>query len=68
VDPRLLAQIAYEFTDLPTGTIGWNPRRYVVTARDCWGVVGPGPRSQNSWVTERGLPARPIRQLWEAPV
>ena len=29
---------------------------------------GPGPHSQDSWVTEQGLPARPIRQLWEAPV
>ena len=29
---------------------------------------GPGPHSQDSWVTEQGSPARPIRQLWEAPV
>src|SRR3954470_13894539 len=28
----------------------------------------PGPHSQDSWVTEQGPPARPIRQLWEAPV
>ncbi len=32
------------------------------------GGCGPGPHSQDSWVTEWGLPARPIRQLWEAPV
>ena len=42
-------------------------RRYEVTARALSGC-GPGPRSQDSWVTEQGLPARPIRQLWEAPV
>src|SRR4051812_8520810 len=29
---------------------------------------GPGPRSQHSWVAGQGLPARPIRHLWEAPV
>ena len=29
---------------------------------------GPGPHSQDSWVTEQGPPARRIRQLWEAPV
>src|SRR5665809_29123 len=29
---------------------------------------GPGPHSQDSWVAEQGPPARPIRQLWEAPV
>src|SRR5665809_115715 len=29
---------------------------------------GPGPHAQDSWVTEQGLPARPIRHLWEAPV
>src|SRR3954453_6641104 len=28
----------------------------------------PGPHSQDSWVTGQGPPARPIRQLWEAPV
>src|SRR3954453_21776483 len=28
----------------------------------------PGPHSQDSWVTEQGPPARPIRHLWEAPV
>src|SRR4051812_11770198 len=32
-----------------------------------WGCR-PGPHSQDSWVTEQGPPARPIRQLWEAPV
>src|SRR5450756_2198445 len=55
-------QVSTPRSAAPSATL--RARRYVVTARDCWGVVGPGPRSQNSWVTERGLPARPIRQLW----
>src|SRR3954454_12537580 len=31
-------------------------------------VAGRGLTHKHSWVTEQGLPARPIRQLWEAPV
>jgi transposase len=31
-------------------------------------VAGRGLTHTCSWVTEQGLPARPIRQLWEAPV
>ena len=31
-------------------------------------VAGRGFTHRDSWVTEQGLPARPIRQLWEAPV
>lgn len=29
---------------------------------------GPGAHSQDSWVAERGPPARAIRHFWEAPV
>ena len=31
-------------------------------------VAGRGLAHTCSWVSEQGLPARPIRQLWEAPV
>src|SRR3954471_24791588 len=31
-------------------------------------VAGRGLTHKHSWVTEQGPPARPIRQLWEAPV
>ncbi len=31
-------------------------------------VAGRGLAHRDSWVTEQGPPARPIRQLWEAPV
>src|SRR6476661_4556688 len=44
-----------------------SARRYGVTAR--LGVVaGRGLTHTCSWVTGQGPPARPIRQLWEAPV
>src|SRR5680860_1481741 len=38
------------------------------SGRDLVWACGPGPHAQDSWVTEQELPARPIRQLWEAPV
>jgi len=47
VDPRLLAQIAYEFTDLPTGTIGWSPRV---------GGVGATVVNLDTWVWVAGAP------------
>jgi hypothetical protein len=31
-------------------------------------VAGRGLTHRDSWVTEQGLPARPIQQLWQAPV
>ena len=31
-------------------------------------VAGRGLTHTDSWVTEQGLPARPIRHVWEAPV
>ena len=39
-----------------------------VTARVGWVVAGRGLTHTDSWVTEQGLPARPIRHVWEAPV
>jgi hypothetical protein len=49
VDPRQLAQIAYDFTDLPTGTIGWYPKAGGVDATivnlDTWVWVGGAPNS-----------------------
>ena len=47
VDPRLLAEVAYEFTDLPAGTIDWNPRMGGVDATivnfDTWVWVEGAP-------------------------
>jgi hypothetical protein len=48
VDPRVLAQIAYEFTDLPAGTIGWNPKA---------GGVGATLVNLDTWVWVAGAPA-----------
>jgi len=48
VDPRQLAQIAYDFTELPTGTIGWNPQR---------GGVGATIVNFDTWVWVVGAPA-----------
>jgi len=47
VDPRQLAQIAYEFTDLPTGTVGWNPTL---------GGVGATIVNLDTWVWVAGAP------------
>jgi hypothetical protein len=47
VDPRVLAQIAYEFTDLPTGTVGWAPRV---------GSVGATVVNLDTWVWVSGAP------------
>ena len=44
------------------------PRRYDVTGSGAELVAGRGLTHRDSWVTEQGPPARPIRQLWEAPV
>jgi hypothetical protein len=47
VDPRVLAQIAYEFTDLPAGTVGWSPTIGGVAATivnlDTWVWVAGAP-------------------------
>jgi hypothetical protein len=47
VDPRVLAQVAYEFTDLPTGTVGWNPTM---------GGVGATIVNLDTWVWVAGAP------------
>jgi hypothetical protein len=47
IEPRQLAEIAYEFTELPTGTIDWNPRLDGVDATivnlDTWVWVDGAP-------------------------
>lgn len=40
----------------------------MVTTRVRSGVAGRGVPHTDSWVTEQGPPARPIRHVWDAPV
>lgn len=47
VDPRLLAEVAYDLMELPTGVIRWNPsldgRGVTVVNTDTWVWVEDGP-------------------------
>ncbi len=62
VDPRQLAQVAYEFTDLPTGTVSWSPKLGAVGATvvntDTWVWVGGAPSSVSVTASIPGMWAR----------
>ena len=56
-----------DLTGRPRSSPAVRARRYGVTAR-VEAVAGRGLAHTDSWVAGQGLPARPIRHVWEAPV
>jgi len=62
VDPAVLAQVAYDFTDLPTGAIGWSPSLegvgITVVNVDTWVWVAGAPTSVSVTASIPGTWAR----------